>query len=266
MQVIEREIFYPHSGFIKIYGVGDIHAGSIHTAENRIKSKIDAIRQERNAYILGMGDFCDCIIKDDPRFDMNGLASWVQRDNIVESQRRWVVELFKPVRHKILCLLSGNHEEQIHLRYQIDIMGDVCKGLEVPWGGYSSFVGLICKRSGSPESHRYTIHAFHGAGAAVTEGARLMRLKRLIDSIEADIYFMGHLHTMTSYLPEKLILRNHKIKSIHKIAVTTGSWLTSYTQNSPTSYSEMKGYPPSQLGSPCIKIYPDLGKMILEMP
>ena len=266
MEVLEREIIYPHRGFIKVYGIGDIHAGSVHTAEAKIKSKIESIKNERNAYIVGMGDFVDCIIKDDPRFDMNGLAPWVKRDNILDSQREWIVELFKPVKDKIITLLSGNHEENIHLRYQNDIMGNICKDLGVPWGGYSCFVDLQLKPKGGRSSYRYTIHAFHGAGAAVTEGARLMRLKRLIDSIEADIFLMGHLHSMTSYLPEKLTLRNHKIKSIHKVAVTTGSWLRSYTQGMPPSYSETKGYPPSQIGCPCVILYPDKGEFKLEMP
>ena len=266
MEVIEREIVYPHRGYVKIFAIGDIHAGSVHTAETKIKNEIESIKQERNAYIIGMGDLADCIIKDDPRFDMEGLARWIERDNIVESQRNWIVDLFKPVKDKIITLLSGNHEENIHLRYQNNIMGNICKDLGVDWGGYSCFIGLLCKPKGGTPSYRYIIHAFHGAGAAVTEGARLMRLKRLIDSIEADIYLMGHLHTMTAYLPEKLALRNHKIQDIHKVAVTTGSWLRSYTQNSPTSYGEMKGYPPSQIGSPVVSLYPDTGVMCLTMP
>uniref|UniRef100_A0A6M3KVK5 Hint domain-containing protein n=3 Tax=viral metagenome TaxID=1070528 RepID=A0A6M3KVK5_9ZZZZ len=209
---------------------------------------------------------CDCIIKDDPRFDMNGLAGWVERDNIIESQRKWIVNLLKPVRNKILCLLSGNHEEQIHLRSQNDIMRNICKDLDVPWGGYSCFIELLLKPKGGTASYRYVIHAFHGAGAAITEGARLMRLKKLIDNIDADVYFMGHLHSMTSYLPERLALKNHKIKNTHKIAVTTGSWLTSFTQGVTPSYAEVKGYPPSQIGCPCVTIYPDTGRLKVEMP
>jgi len=265
MEVIERTVIVPHGGYIKLYPIGDIHASSIHCAEDKIESKINSIRQERNAYIIGMGDLVDSIIKDDPRFDMGGLAKWVEPDNIVESQREWIVRLLKPVKNKIICLLSGNHEENIHKRYQDDIMGNICKDLGVPWGGYSCFIDLNCTRKGSNESHHFTIHAFHGAGAAVTEGARLMRLKRLIDSVEADIFLMGHLHTMTSYLPEKLALRNHKIKNIHKVAVTTGSWLKSYTQGAITSYGELKGYPPSQLGAPCVILYPDKGIMRVEL-
>jgi predicted phosphodiesterase len=266
MEVIEREIVYSHRGWIKIYAIGDIHAGSIHTAEAKIKNEIESIRGERNSYIVGIGDLVDCIIKDDPRFDMSGLAPWVLKDNIIDSQREWIVELFKPVKDKIITLLSGNHEENIHLRYQNDIMHNICNDLGVPWGGYSCFIDLLLKPKGGTQSYRYTIHAFHGAGAAVTEGARLMRLKRLIDSVEADIYLMGHLHSMSSYLPEKLALRNHRIKSVHKIAVTTGSWLRSYTQGMTPSYSEKKGYPPSQIGAPCILLHPDTGEMKLEMP
>ena len=266
MEVIIRDIWYPHQGAVRLYGLGDIHGGSIHTAENKIREKVGAIKQERNAYVIGMGDLADCIIKDDPRFDMSGLAPWVKKDNIIDSQREWIVNLLKPIKGKIICLLTGNHEEEIHKRYQNDIMGNICKDLGVPWGGYSCLIELTFRRKGSNESHRYVVHAFHGAGAAVTEGARLMRLKRLIDCIDADIFIMGHLHTITSYLPAKLGLRNHKIKNIEKVAVTTGSWLRSYTEGVAPSYAEIRGYPPSQIGAPCIVIYPDKDKIKLEMP
>ena len=255
MEVIEKEIPYTRPDLFRIYPIGDIHAGSIHCVEDKIKAKVKTISEDEHAYIIGTGDWAECITKDDKRFDMAGLASWVKRDDIAESQRKWIVELFRPVKDKILCLLTGNHEETIRLHHQNDITRHICDDLGVAYGGYSCFLNLKFVRNGSYSFVLF--HVFHGAGAAVTEGARIQRLKRLIDTVTADIYLMGHLHSTGFYAPEKIELRNHKIKSIHKFAVITGSWVTAYSQGLPTSYAERLGYPPSKIGCPCVILNPD---------
>jgi len=61
---------------------------------------------------------------------------------------------------------------------------------------------LRFERENSNERHQLIIHSWHGSGAAQTEGARLNRLIRLVNEIEADIYLMGHLHAMTSHTPD----------------------------------------------------------------
>uniref|UniRef100_A0A6M3J2E5 Calcineurin-like phosphoesterase domain-containing protein n=1 Tax=viral metagenome TaxID=1070528 RepID=A0A6M3J2E5_9ZZZZ len=205
-----------------------------------------------------MGDYAECILKDDKRFDISSFPDWVlkERDNLTEVQREFVVELFKPVKDKIICLLTGNHEEALHLHKQDNFTKNICKDLGVTYGGYSCFVPLIFDRESSSESHQFIIHAHHGAGAAQSEGGRLMRLMRLVNDIQADIYLMGHLHTITTYTPQRLTLRNGKIKSLPLVAAMTGSWLKTYQQGAPASYAERAGYKPSVIGCPCIIINP----------
>ncbi len=41
-----------------LYCLGDIHAGTIHCVESDIKRKVEEIRQKKNAYWIGMGDYC----------------------------------------------------------------------------------------------------------------------------------------------------------------------------------------------------------------
>lgn len=273
MEVIEKVISYRRPDKFKIYPIGDIHAGSIHCEEDEIKKQINIIKSERNSYIIGMGDYADSIIKNDPRFDIEGCPKWLKKDNIIESQRLWLKELFTPVKDKIICLLTGNHEEEQHNRYQDDITRNLCKDLGVPYGGYSSFIVLkFIRGQASPSgghSHQVIIHAWHGAGAAQTEGARLMRLMRLVNDIQADIYLMGHLHTIAQYSPERLIYRSGKIKSTRLIATITGSWLTAYTQSKEdqqlnASYAERQGYKPTRIGCPVIHLWPDRQEFSVE--
>ena len=262
MQVIEKVIEYTIPDVFRIYPIGDIHIGSLHCDESAITEQLTQIG--KNSFVIGMGDYFDAILNSDKRFDTDGLAPWVKRGNVIESQRNRLKALFNPVRGKILCLLTGNHEESLHLSKQDDITQNLCTDLGADYGGYSCFLVLKFKRKNSNEVHQYIIHAFHGAGAAQTDGARLNRLMSLVNDIQADIYLMGHLHAMTQHTPDRLVYRNGRIKSIKLAATITGSWLKAYTMNMPASYAERKGYKPSRIGCPVVVIEPGKDRFWLE--
>ena len=89
-----------------------------------------------------------------------------------------------------------------------------------------------------------------------------MRLMKLVNDIQADIYLMGHLHDIIVKSPHRLKCVNGKIKSIPLVAAMTGSWLRAYTQPKRgemmgISYAEKKGYVPNRIGCPIIHILPD---------
>lgn len=269
MEVVEKVIEYTRPQSFKIYPLGDIHLGSLQAVEDQIAAKVEEIRQQRNAFWIGMGDYADCITKNDPRFDMEGLAPWVKRGNIVESQRKRVKALFEPIADKCLGLLTGNHEEEIHKRNQNDITRNLCSDLNVPYLGYTCFLILTFKRANSNESHQFIIHAWHGAGSAQTEGARLMRLMRLVNEVQAHIYLMGHLHAMTQHTPDRLVCIRGKVKSIRLAATITGSWVLTYMQSTSEQelsphYGEVKGFKPSRVGCPIIYIRPEKDDFTIE--
>ncbi len=273
MEVIEEVILHSRPDKFRIYPIGDIHAGSFHCAEGEVKKQVAIIKEDKKAYWLGMGDYADAILKDDKRFDIGGLASWVEKSNIIESQRVWLKELFEPIKDKCLGLLTGNHEECLHNKYQNDLTRNLCKDLGVRYGGYQAYVNIVFNRRKEDTEggtrRAYLIHAWHGAGSAQTEGARLMRLVRLVNDIQADIYLMGHLHAMTQHTPDRLILRSGRIRSIKLAATITGSWLRGYTQSSPErpvnpTYIERQGYKPSRIGCPSIVICPGQDTFYLE--
>jgi len=268
MQVIQRALEYSRPDRIDVIPFGDSHFGSIHAAEDAACEQRDIILKNKNTYWVGMGDWADCITKDDKRFDMGGLASWVKKDDIVESQRKRIVEFLKPIAPKCLAYLTGNHEETIHKAHQHDITRHIVDDLNVPYGGYSCFLNLNFRRCNKSEWN-LLIHAWHGAGAAQTAGARLNRLLSLVNDVQADVYFMGHLHAMTHHTPDRLVLENGKIKSLTLEATITGSWVKAYTQpmtpdDESIGYPEMKGYKPSRIGAPVLHIWPDERKFTIE--
>ena len=48
-----------------------------------------------------------------------------------------------------------------------------------------------------------------------------------------------------------------KLISKPKVMVICGTYLKTYTQDHNVSYSEAKGYPPTEIGAPTIEITPD---------
>lgn len=270
MEVIEFTIDYRRPDIFHFYPLGDIHYGAIECAENEVQKKVKEILNRKRSYVLGMGDYADCITKNDPRFDAGNLAPWVERTNIVESQREKVSNLFSPFAEagKIIALGTGNHEEEIHARHDNDITRNICKDLNVPYAGYSCFVVLRFRRA-DRTTRTYIWHSWHGAGAAQTDGARMLRLMRLVNDVQADIYTMGHLHDIQVASPERLICRGGQVKSITLAACITGSWVKAYMQSTERQplnphYAEKKGYKPARIGCPVIHIEPDEDKVTVE--
>ena len=212
---------------------------------------------------IGGGDWHDCITSKDWRWSNNGLADWVEKTNIVDSQRRRSYEIFKPLLEdkQLICIGTGNHEEEIHKRHDDDITRNLCRDMNVPYSGYQAFIILKFIRGGKM-THSLVIHSWHGSGAAQSEGARLMRLVRLVNDIQADIYLMGHLHAKTSHTPDRLVVKNGRVRSVRLAATICGSWIKTYNQADPgeiqdPTYGEEKGYKPSTIGCPLIRITPD---------
>lgn len=261
MKVLEKRIEYTRPLKIRIYPFGDLHEGSVDCSERAVIEQRDIIKNDRDGYWIGMGDMIDAITESDKRWNTNGVASWVKRDNIIESQREHIGGLLKPIAHKCIAYLSGNHEEAVHNNHNNNISLNICKDLGLPYAGYSCFIELLFDRKNSSETHKYTIHAWHGAGAAQTEGAQLMRLKRLVKVNEADVYLMGHLHSVVHDITDRLCVRNHRIRKVPRIATITGSWKKSYNEES-ISWEETKGFSPAHIGCPIIIFEPGKDKIL----
>ena len=269
MEVARKIIKYSRPDVFDLYGIGDIHGGSIHCAESKIKDKVNEIKNNKRAIWIGMGDYADSITTKDKRWSAYGIASWVNQGDIMKSQKDWLVDLLSPIQEKGLGLLTGNHEETIHDRHDEDVTRHLCEKLSLPFLSYACFVDLIFKRSTEQGSKMFQIFAWHGAGAAQSDGGKLMRLMKLVNEIQADIYLMGHLHDVVAKIPHRLKCVNGRVKSVPLVATMTGSWLTAYTQPKAgqhigISYAEKQGYTPNKIGCPVIHIWPDRDKISVE--
>lgn len=273
MQV--KQFIIPYSSRsekIYIYPLGDIHAGTVHCAEDEFRAKVREVQDNPLAYWLGMGDYGDCITPYDPRWEPSLLAipDWVEQDNIVECQRKRIVRLLEPIKDKCIGLLYGNHEESIRRHTHTNVHKNICDDLGVDNLGYSCFIHFVFKRKGllGQRHESWLLKGFftHGTGGARTEGAKLNYLVRVMQSFEADIYGYAHVHSMQTHTPDFLGSTDQslEIKAKPKVGALTGCWFRTYTQGPIASYGEQRVYPPSKIGCPVFVIEPNKREVKVE--
>ena len=247
--------------------MGDIHGGTIHCNEKKLREKIREIAADPvHNLVIGMGDDVDAITPGDKRWDSRVISDWVTKDNIAEDETNWIVGVQHPVAGQMVAKLFGNHEDTLRKHLHTDIHRNICNRLGVPSGGYTCYIRLTFKRNKSNESHTFTILASHGAGAAITKGAKMNRLQRFMDSFDADMYLHGHVHDIiTDTKPYIVLSDTNHIKQRVRVGAMTGSWVTSYTEGVGASYAEVKNYPPSVLGCPRFVICPNEGTIDVQL-
>jgi hypothetical protein len=198
----------------RIYVVGDLHIGSIFFKEREMRSLIKKIEKEPNSRIILMGDLLESIKSDDKRFHLDNVKYPVA-DPL--KQANFAVDLFKPIRDKILVSLKGNHEHGIHRTG--NIMKDViCKQLNVPYGTLSCILTI---------NDSFEIYCWHGSGmirsrAEDPETQRLNEMKMLKRKLQkkygtALVQLMGHAHKLIVSDPSEhrqlyLTIRNRELK------------------------------------------------------
>ncbi len=258
MQINQISIHYPsRSSIFNIVGIGDIHIGNVGCDIKRLEEIITWIKKTPNTYVVGMGDYCEAIQIDDPRFDERSIdPEFKIRDisHLISKQIKEVVNLFMPIKNRILGLLAGNHEETYRLHYRRDIIYEIAERLNLQDKvlGYDGFIQIIFTRKPKNikgTSNIFTIYATHGFGSARKSGSKVNRLEDFSHYIDAELIMVGHEHKKIIAPPiVKLGINNAgKLYQRKVLAVMTGSFLRGYMENA-TTYIEKKGYAPCDLG------------------
>lgn len=272
MEICDFEIPYKRSNAdFHLYALGDIHAGTIHCVEDRIQAKVAEIARDKNAYWIGMGDYGEFITPRDKRFDesQKSIATWCEKDDIAETQRKWIVALFRPIRKKCIGLLYGNHEDTMRRFNHDNVHKHICDDLGVRNLGYSTWVRLFFRRENSTETHIIKCVFTHGSGCAITKGAKQNKLRRFMDDFNARIYGFAHVHDIIpDYKPYMDITAQPfgqaKIVEVEAVGAMTGSWFRTYTRGVVASYGEMKTYPPTVLGCALFTINPEKNEISVK--
>lgn len=177
---------------IEILPLADYHWADPNSDHDKIMEDIAYIRDHDNVFCVLNGDLLNCAIASS--------ISDVYAQITPMEELRVCTELFKPIAHKILCVVPGNHERRHYRTNGIDITELMCQQIGIA-DRYSPTTAVLFIRfgrdAGRDNHHRkilYTAFVTHGSGGAKKEGGKLQKLADLANIIDADIYIAGHSH------------------------------------------------------------------------
>ena len=178
---------------IELHVFADEHLGDPHSDLKRLKERIEYIRDTPNAFCIMNGDIIDNATK-------TSLGDvYTNALNPMEQLNR-AVELFGPIKDKILAITHGNHENRTYRKEGIDISKVIATQLGLA-DRYTPTSAILFIRFGTPTHYHvkgrkmcYTVYVLHGSGGGRKEGAKAIRLADMASIIDADIYIHSHTH------------------------------------------------------------------------
>ena len=228
---------------IEIIPFGDTHLGNSNCQWKKFQELISYIANTPNCYAIGMGDYLDSILPKDTRFDPS------EEFRVIEQNINQIIDTLKPIKDKIICLLTGNHEYHLHSAGYGDPVKRIAAELGIPYAGFSAFIKIKVL----PKTHKpsLVIYAHHGWSAGRRTGNVINNVENLAQYWDADVYLVGHSHKLWSTRQVKIGWGGQR-----KIVFgNTGTFLETCSWGT-TSYSERGGFPPLKLGVLKLKYYP----------
>jgi hypothetical protein len=194
---------------------------------------------QKGQYVIGMGDYLDCATR-------TSVGSAIYENKInPQEQMEEMIEILRPIANagRLIGLLTGNHEERIYNATGFEPTQLMCKALKVPYLGGASYLLL---KVGKQVYKTYVVHGRSGARLPQT---KLLACRRLADIATADLYMMGHVHSLETNA--SIYFDSEKGKRIQytRHFVITGSFL-----DYENSYAETMCLVPSRTGAPRITL------------
>ena len=239
---------------IEIHTFADEHLGDMCCDVKRLMQRIEYVKNTPNAYCILNGDIIDNATR-------NSVGdTYSQALNPMDQLQR-AIEIFEPIKDKILCITQGNHENRTYKSEGINLSALIARqlGLSERYTPTSAimFVRLGELADGRKETNGsgrrrqvcYSIYALHGNGGGRKEGGKINRLADLASIIDADVYIHSHTHLpmIMKQAFYRIDLRNSTVGIAEKLFVNTASNL-----NYDGSYGEYGAYKPNSKETPVI--------------
>lgn len=229
---------------LTIVPVSDVHLGALEHNAYAWEAFIKEIQEEPDTYVMLVGD----LINNSTRTSVANPFDEVMRPR---EQKKAMVEHLEPIKHKVLCAVSGNHERRSLKDSDVDLTYDIMSRLDIEniYRENIAFVkiGLGTRPTGGTYECNFIFAVTHGTGGGVYTGAAVNRNERFGNVIEgADCIVVGHTHKGTVSRPSKIVVdaRAEKISMRNYTVVSAESWM-SYG-----GYAAQKMLLPSETSNP----------------
>lgn len=227
---------------IKLYVLSDMHLGSKDADVPTLKKIIEFIKDTPECYCILLGDILDTALKNS-KTDIYSEAM-----SLMDAQKL-ALELLTPIKHKILAMTPGNHENRVWKEVGVDLSLWLAEklGLENVYRTNGIALTIQFGKDINKDPFRLNIFGQHGAyGGGRKLGAAMNALEDLDGIVgNADIYIRAHTHQPIQG-SRNIFLFNEKGNMCR---------YTKYYFNSPSvmnygGYAFDKGYKPTD-DTPC---------------
>ena len=210
---------------IVVYPVSDVHLGAMEHCEPQWQAFIKRVEEE-NAYLILAGDLLNNAVRS------AGFANPFDEAIRPRDAKRRMVEYLKPVKNRILCVVTGNHERRTYRDDDQDLTYDICTKLDIE-DRYRENVAFMCVSLGKRPSEdkpkaTYSFVVTHGTGGGIYTGAAVNRNERFGNVIDGlDCLVTGHVHKAFVTKPAKICFdtRNRTVRMKHYTVISCVSWL-----------------------------------------
>lgn len=265
----------------KLVHASDLHYGPMCCFKEGIQDMVDYVKTHDDVYLWFSGDAIDAILPNDKRYAHCGMdrAEWLMSP---QDQADKVIEVFEPIKERILGWQLGNHEYTVINSF--DVAKYICKELEVPWGGVSA--KFIARHPNNKPAHKFFF--MHGKKIFNSQAKDPIQapanqqaaLKKYFENTKhTDCVYMGMGHGHKDILVEPTVgneimltddgngeLDQEDRFSVEQTAkyippecrwyAMSPGFLKTYTPSGQyaISYSEIAGYGPTRLGFNILKV------------
>ena len=221
-------ITHSFPGEITIYPIADVHLGAVEHAEPEWQAFLKKIEQE-NAYLILAGDLLNNSVRS------AGFANPFDEVLRPREAKRRMVSYLEPIKERVLCVVTGNHERRTFRDDDQDLTYDICSKLDIEHLYRENIAYMAISlgnqqrkgRNDSPEQ-TYTFAVTHGAGGGIYTGASVNRDERFGNVIDGlDCMVAVHVHKGFITKPAKIVIdsRNRCVKVRHYVVISCVSWL-----------------------------------------
>ena len=216
---------FPENRDIILFPISDVHLGASEHMEKEWADFCRQIEETPNAYIILGGDLIN-------NATSNSVSNVFEETMRPREQKKVIAEMLTPIRDRILCAVSGNHERRSGKDVDDDPTYDImCKlDIEHLYRENMAFVKIrIGKRDGDGmKNPTYMLTVTHGAGGGILTGGAVNRNERfgyVVDGM--DCLIVGHTHKPFVTQPSKIKIDpfNNKVDIKPFKVVSSSSWL-----------------------------------------
>lgn len=210
---------------ITIVPLADLHIGDPHHDAAGLKRTIEFIKKTKDAYCICNGDLMNTALKTSVSDVYSEVLSPME-------QLIAVRDILLPIKDKILCITSGNHEARVYKTAGIDSSMLLARELGIE-NRYAAESAVIFLKLGQKEKEhknqqmQYSIFVNHGYGGGRKIGGKLNSLEEVTGVIDADVYIHSHTHLPAIFKQNfyRTNLPHQSIEEVEKLFVNTNAFL-----------------------------------------